>query len=76
MKSDAFICDVCRAQREPANHWLILLPARQDTGAKRIVALFAIFEWDDALAGDSEAKHLCGHSCATRALSAALGEKG
>jgi hypothetical protein len=73
-------CDICGAQRTASNHWFLLMPvttlpisAKGEFG-RSIEALFALFPWDDAEASKSDTRHICGSSCATKALSAALGK--
>lgn len=57
-------CDVCKAVKQPSNHWWYYQLVRIDKSG------FQIFPWaPEAEVKDSGFGHLCGHTCAVKKLS-------
>lgn len=66
---DPWKCDECGGTKTPTNHWFIGLPAdRYDIGGEHSVSQpgVLIVPWDDRLAEDKHARHLCGIECAQK----------
>lgn len=72
-------CDECGATKTATNHWFIGLPSerydlgRETESMREFMAIGSgsyrgtvIVAWDEALAGEMAARHLCGIECAQK----------
>lgn len=62
-------CDVCKAERGPANHWLLVRDLEQ--GFHEDVSLvygIGIFPWNDPISKWPNVRHICGAVCAHKIL--------
>jgi hypothetical protein len=60
MRVSAFICDECKVTKGVSNHWWL---AWIDSSG----GLHASF-WDQAIAAESDKRHLCGQECVHKAV--------
>lgn len=62
----SFVCDICGAERKDANHWFV---ARETDG------MLMFLHWDEAAICRANTAHLCGQSCAHKALDRFLAQE-
>ncbi|MDE2020840.1 MAG: hypothetical protein KGJ13_10935 [Patescibacteria group bacterium] len=60
MIENQFKCDICTAQRTPANHWLLVMPPAH--------GVLRIEPWDNQEALREGVQHICGAECAHKVL--------
>ena len=66
---EAFTCDVCGREKRVVNHWwLVRLEAVDCCEEDQPLRSFTLLPWDAGLCRSPEIYHLCGGSCATKAL--------
>jgi len=66
---EAFTCDICGKTKMVANHWWMATlgdAACCDEGQP--LRSFTLLPWNDSVSRNSDIYHLCGSSCATKAL--------
>jgi hypothetical protein len=62
--TETFNCDICGKQKGSTDHWWLAwtepYTPHPDAPERR---MFKIYPWENMLAHDAEAKHLCGQAC-------------
>lgn len=62
--TETFNCDVCGKQKSSTDHWWLAwteLYSPHPEATER--HMFKIYPWENMLAHDANAKHLCGQAC-------------
>jgi hypothetical protein len=62
--TETFNCDVCGKQKGTVDHWWLAWSEPYSPHAEAPERhMFKIYPWENMLAHDSLAKHLCGQAC-------------
>ena len=62
--TETFNCDICGKQKGSVDHWWLAWSetySPHDDAARR--QMLKIYPWENMLAHDATAKHLCGQAC-------------
>lgn len=58
IETSPFSCDGCGSAKGETNHWRVLIIVSSSA-----IKCLGIYEWNESVAKDPEARHACGHNC-------------
>jgi glutathionylspermidine synthase len=67
--TETFNCDICGKQKGNTDHWWLAWTEKYsphtDAPARE---MFKVYPWENMMAHDADAKHLCGQACLQKLL--------